>query len=349
MSQTDKPLPQNIGGARRVAVKCWREICRPVVKLARTFSRSDCDNLDFASETQYLKHQFIGLGEDEFRTLLLGGEFFQRANVGLQAYLTANVPRLYRIVHSLVSCQEMLAGPTLDVASGNGILYPLLKRLLPSMFPYSIAELNARHVEIEGQTIPCHPFECEKGRLPLPDASQGCVLYCDTIEHLIVDPVWPILEFNRVLRPGGKLVITTPNAAGVSRAAGIFFGLSGATENAIKPSAIYQRHNREWTVDDLLRLAECCGFGKCVVTTHSHLITPREDELLQTAHRVKLLAKPRSYYGPEIFFIAEKTAERNLDMELSQDQRWPTFLYSHYDVYRRRPQIFPIQVGPDYS
>ncbi|MBC7853005.1 MAG: methyltransferase domain-containing protein [Pirellulaceae bacterium] len=348
MSLAVKSL-QEKHGAGRVATKCWRELCRPVKKLARAISALGRAKLDFASETHYIQHRPARLGQDEFRKLLLSGEFFQRAPAGLQSYLTWNAARLYRILHSLLICGEELAGPTLDVASGNGILYPLLKRCVPSLLPYSIAELRAHPVEIEGQEIPCYSFECEKSTLPLADASQGCVLFCDTIEHLIVDPVWPILEFNRVLQPGGKLVITTPNAAGVSRAARIFYGLSGATENDIKPAAIYQRHNREWTVDDLVRLADCCGFGKCVVTTHSHLITPAEDELLQSAHQLGLLARPKSYFGPEIFLMAEKTAERNLDMEVPRDQRWPTFLYSSHDEYRRRPQTFPIQVGPDYA
>jgi SAM-dependent methyltransferase len=47
----------------------------------------------------------------------------------------------------------------------------------------------------------------------LPDASVDTVISCETIEHL-PDPVQALREFRRVLRPGGRLVLTTPNYFG---------------------------------------------------------------------------------------------------------------------------------------
>jgi SAM-dependent methyltransferase len=46
--------------------------------------------------------------------------------------------------------------------------------------------------------------------LPLPGNSFDCVLLSEVIEHLPV-PAVPILEARRVLRPGGRLLVTTPN------------------------------------------------------------------------------------------------------------------------------------------
>lgn len=47
--------------------------------------------------------------------------------------------------------------------------------------------------------------------LPLDDASRDVVVSFETIEH-VEDPAAAIKEFKRVLRPGGVLVISTPNA-----------------------------------------------------------------------------------------------------------------------------------------
>ena len=47
----------------------------------------------------------------------------------------------------------------------------------------------------------------------LPDASVDTVISCETIEHL-PDPVQALREFHRVLRPGGRLILTTPNYFG---------------------------------------------------------------------------------------------------------------------------------------
>jgi len=46
--------------------------------------------------------------------------------------------------------------------------------------------------------------------LPFGDNSLDCVLLADVIEHL-VDPQLCVIEVNRVLKPGGRLIITTPN------------------------------------------------------------------------------------------------------------------------------------------
>lgn len=53
--------------------------------------------------------------------------------------------------------------------------------------------------------------------------------------------------------------------------------------------------------------------------------------------------------GPVIVIIAEKEKDVNLNQELDKDTRWPTFLYTGYDTYRKRPSVFPINVGRNYS
>ena len=48
----------------------------------------------------------------------------------------------------------------------------------------------------------------------LPRQTFDTVISCETIEHL-TDPVGALREFARILRPGGRLVLTTPNYLGV--------------------------------------------------------------------------------------------------------------------------------------
>ena len=49
--------------------------------------------------------------------------------------------------------------------------------------------------------------------IALPAASLDTVISCETIEH-VPDPRVAIAEFARVLRPGGRLFLTTPNYLG---------------------------------------------------------------------------------------------------------------------------------------
>ena len=62
------------------------------------------------------------------------------------------------------------------------------------------------------------PFECdidhfdaERDVYPYPGESFDTVLCCELIEHLFADPMHMMSEINRILKPGGHVVITTPN------------------------------------------------------------------------------------------------------------------------------------------
>ena len=60
---------------------------------------------------------------------------------------------------------------------------------------------------------------CDLNRDPLPwdDATFDCVVCCEVIEH-IVDTDRLLAELRRVLKPGGVLVLSTPNlASGINR------------------------------------------------------------------------------------------------------------------------------------
>jgi hypothetical protein len=201
---------------------------------------------------------------------------------------------------------------------------------------------------IDGAAIRCGIFECEKDRLPFADESFGTLLFCDCLEHLIVDPVWTILEFNRVLKREGHLIINTPNAAAVSRILAILRGENPASENVIKPMSIYQRHNREWTLDEIAKLVRCCGFIPVCYSTSSSLITDEEHALLRTSRERGNTALSSDVFGPELFVVAEKASTATLDSPLPLDERWPTWLYSAHAAYRRRPKFFPIVVSDDY-
>jgi SAM-dependent methyltransferase len=99
---------------------------------------------------------------------------------------------------------------------------------------------------------------CDVEREPFPagTASFDAVLFCELFEHLHWNPFHTLKEIFRVLRPGGLLVLTTPN---LRRAETLFRYLHGwgpqppvsRTFRELWPSLFYHRHNREYTANEL--------------------------------------------------------------------------------------------------
>lgn len=101
-------------------------------------------------------------------------------------------------------------------------------------------------------------FNIEKDVFPYADASFDVVLFCEIIEHLVSAPVVVLEQIHRVLKPGGFLVLTTPN---VARRENVCRLLEG--ENIYDPYSrygIYGRHNREYTTKELRELLTNVGF-----------------------------------------------------------------------------------------
>ena len=101
-------------------------------------------------------------------------------------------------------------------------------------------------------------FNMEEDPFPYEDDSFDVVLFCEIIEHLLMDPLHSLREIHRVLRPGGLLVTTTPNVARLGNVLSMVAG-----ENIYDPYSghgPYGRHNREYTLHELVHVLRFAGF-----------------------------------------------------------------------------------------
>ena len=98
--------------------------------------------------------------------------------------------------------------------------------------------------------------EVERDAFPLPTASIDAVLFCELFEHLHLNPFHTLKEIFRVLRPGGLLLLTTPNLRRIETFSRLWHGWGAQppvsrTFHELFPSLLYHRHNREYTADEL--------------------------------------------------------------------------------------------------
>lgn len=109
-------------------------------------------------------------------------------------------------------------------------------------------------------TIDCEfdHFNMEESRFPYEDYTFDVVLYCEIIEHLLMNPVHTLREIHRVLKPGGRAIVTTPN---VNRLGNVVAQVDGRSiYDPYSGFGPYGRHNREYSMTELLHLLQFCGF-----------------------------------------------------------------------------------------
>lgn len=91
-----------------------------------------------------------------------------------------------------------------DLPAGKGRMSRTLRDLGARVEPY---DLYPEHFEAAGMT--CRAADLQRP-LPIPDAHADYVVFQEGLEHL-PDQLQPLREFNRILKKGGRLILTTPN------------------------------------------------------------------------------------------------------------------------------------------
>lgn len=109
------------------------------------------------------------------------------------------------------------------------------------------------HEDIES----CH-FNIEEESFPFEDGDFDVVFFCEILEHLLNDPQAVLLEIKRVLRPGGHLILTTPNVNRLENVARMIAGVN--IYDPYSGYGPYGRHNREYNKHELNQLLERVGF-----------------------------------------------------------------------------------------
>jgi 2-polyprenyl-3-methyl-5-hydroxy-6-metoxy-1,4-benzoquinol methylase len=185
-------------------------------------------------------------------------------NVG--EYLKYHAERLafdYSLAQENVARAEQL----LEVGAFPFLLTHTLRRTgySVSAVDYPLPEIAAIAQSLGISSTSCN---IETERLPFIDATWDHVIFNEVFEHLRIDPIFTVRELHRVLRPGGRLWLSTPNLRSIR---GIYnFLVKGEAWSAMGEGLYHMYakvgaggpagHVREYTSQEVAAFATACGF-----------------------------------------------------------------------------------------
>ncbi len=152
--------------------------------------------------------------------------------------------------------------------------------------------------------IRLEPANSERDRWPYDDASFDLVTGMEILEHLALDPYFFFSEAARVLKPGGHLLLTTPNVVSHRGVWKMLNGIAPYSFGIFVPSGgVYGRHNREYAAPELAELGQGAGLDVVRLSTidvYDRNIDPGTAELLVNR------GDDLSLRGETIFYLARK-------------------------------------------
>jgi len=112
---------------------------------------------------------------------------------------------------------------------------------------------------IHDANIKVSVFDVERDSFPHKEGEFDVVCCFELLEHLAIDPMHMMFEINRVLKPDGLLVLSTPNVVRLANVVSIALGehpYGWSPYNGFDTN----RHNREYTPSEIGSLMTEGGF-----------------------------------------------------------------------------------------
>lgn len=139
-------------------------------------------------------------------------------------------------------------------------------------------------------------FNVEHDDFPYRDNSFDVVLFCEILEHLTFNPTHTLAEIHRVLKPGGFVIVTTPNMVRWEHLLALALGRN--VNDPYSGHGVYGRHNREYAPGEVVRLLRDCGFA----VQRLRLANPHRQDAAQY-----LASGLRAHWCEHIFALAQAT------------------------------------------
>ncbi len=243
-------------------------------------------------------------------------------------YLLRNRYRLFKVFHHMIDNFDLNNASFLDLGPYPGTTLRLLRYLFPSNdlklygaglrasdeFVNSM-EKECKAIIYEVNLDPINPDLISRNfnsLIPLNDGTIDYIYAGEIIEHLI-NPEWILKESFRVLKPGGCIIITTPN---ITRIGNIFRLLTGRSNyehltpiGAQDPQDEWRGHFREYSLKELTEIINRQGFKVIVGINYNCHVTEMvvKNCVRKIMDLIKMIFSIIPHFRDDIFLVAIKS------------------------------------------
>lgn len=173
-------------------------------------------------------------------------------------------------------------------------------------------------------------FDIE-GPFPYADGAFDLVIFTEVLEHITRDPMHAMAEINRITKPRGWLLLSTPNCISLRSVINAVRGSHPYIWSQYSPVGNRDRHNREYTPFEVRELAHCAGYRVAQLITSDDVYGAQRSPAKRRAQKwlanmvlAGITAATGRYVAPMMrgestFVLAQKTGH--------VATRLPSFLY----------------------
>lgn len=106
--------------------------------------------------------------------------------------------------------------------------------------------------------------DIEREKIPFDDRRFKFIIFNEIFEHLRINPISSLKELNRVLKPNGILILSTPNLYSISNIVKFILGKGGPSDPYKQFEKLYTKghmgHIREYSTKEVKKFLENTGF-----------------------------------------------------------------------------------------
>lgn len=216
------------------------------------------------------RHAQLWRNAEQIRNYLYSFTLVGSDEAFVERYVNDALPRFF---HTIDFMKGHVPTRVLEIGANPYLFTVLLKQLfdieltLTNFFSCSVYDSQVTSGKQVVRNEPYdeeHTFDyltlnVELSEYPFSDGQFDLVFFCEVLEHIVVDPLQSFKKLYRITRPGGHLLLTTPNAVRLINVAHMLAG-KNFFDRYYPHNGVYGRHNREFTLSEVESILKLEGF-----------------------------------------------------------------------------------------